>query len=162
MSVVFNANEVYEMGIEIEKNGKEFYEKAAEQSEDADVKQFLTGLSEWENSHISVFEGLRSELSGKETEETVSDPQNEAHLYLKAAADSHVFRRNIDIDNIVSGCKTPADILNLAVQFEKDSVVVYNTMMALVPDKLGRDKVEVLVNEELKHIAMLHEKLEQL
>lgn len=162
MPVIFNANEVYEMGIEIEKNGKAFYERAAEQTKNADIKEFLIGLAEWENSHITLFENLRDELSGKETEENVFDPDNEAHLYLKAAADSHVFRQNIDIANIVSGCKTPADILNLAVQFEKDSVVVYNTMMGLVPGNLGKDKVETLVKEELKHIAMLHEKLEQL
>ncbi len=162
MPVAFNASEVYEMGIEIEKNGKKFYERAAEQMEDDNIKDFLTGLAKWENSHITLFENLRDGLTGKETENTAFDPDNEAHAYLKAAADSHVFKKSVDIAGIVSGCKTPADVLNVAVQFEKDSVVLYNTMMGLVPAKLGKDKVETLVNEELKHIAMLHDKLEQL
>lgn len=162
MPIVFNANEVYEIGIEIEKNGKAFYEAAAAKMEDPDNKEFLKSLANWEDSHIALFTNLRDELAGKEKEENLFDPDNEAHLYLKAAADSHIFRKSLDIAKIVSGCKTPADILNMAVQFEKDSVVLYNTMMGLVPGNLGRDKVERIVHEELKHISMLHEKLEQL
>jgi rubrerythrin len=162
MPIVFNADEVYALGIEIEKNGKAFYEAAAKRSRDAEIKKFLTGLAEWENSHINLFEDLRNELSGKETDENAFDPDNEAHRYLKAAADSHIFRKSIDVSAIVSGCKTVADVLNVAVRFEKDSVVLYNTMMGLVPAGLGKDKIERLVDEELKHVAMLHEKLEML
>ena len=89
MPIVFNANEVYEIGIEIEKNGKAFYEAATEKADDPDNKEFLKSLAEWEDSHIALFKKLRDDLAGKEKEENVFDPDNEAHLYLKAAADSH-------------------------------------------------------------------------
>lgn len=160
--MIYNAEEIYEIGIEIEKNGKAFYEAAAEKTEDPDIKKFLNGLAVWEDDHITLFENLRSELSGRKTEESAFDPDNEAHLYMKAAAESHVFKKSLNVSSILDGCNSTLDYLNIALQFEKDSVVLYNTMVALVPENLGKNKVEKLINEELKHVAMLHEKIENL
>jgi rubrerythrin len=159
MANIFNADEVYQMGVEIENNGKEFYEIAAEKAENPDMKSFYKDLAGWENKHISLFEELRSELPDKETENVGFDTDNQKHLYLKAAADTHIFRKNLNIENIVAGCKTPEDVLNIAIQFEKDSVVFYNTMMTLVPDNLGRDKIQRLIDEEISHISILNERM---
>lgn len=159
MAAIFNADEVYEIGVEIEKNGKEFYEIAAEKAENPDMKSFYKDLAGWEGKHIALFDELRSELPDKAEEQTVFDPDDQKHLYLKAAADTHIFRKNLSIENIVAGCKTPKDLLNIAIQFEKDSVVFYNTMMTLVPENLGKDKVEHLIDEELSHIAILNERM---
>ena len=159
MTAIFNAEEVYEMGVEIEKNGKEFYEAAADKAENPDMKNFYIDLANWEGKHILLFEDLRSELDEKETANTVFDPDDQKNLYLKAAADTHIFRKNLNISVIVAGCKTPKDLLNIAIQFEKDSVVFYNTMMTLVPERLGKEKIERLIDEELNHIAILNERM---
>ena len=71
MPAIFNADEVYEMGVEIERNGKEFYEIAAENAESPDMKSFYKDLAGWEGKHISIFEDLKSELPDKETENVV-------------------------------------------------------------------------------------------
>lgn len=156
---IFNADEVYEMGVEIEKNGKAFYETAAKKAGDTDLKGFYLDLAGWENKHIALFEELKSKLEEEETEDTVFDPDNQKHLYLKAAADTHIFRKKLNISNIVTGCKNPKDIFTIAIQFEKDSVVFYNTMMILVPENLGKDTIQRLIDEELNHIAILNERM---
>ena len=52
----------------------------------------------------------------------IFDPEDEMLLYLKAAADSHVFVANSDIAAMVeTQCKSPAQALALALAFEKDS-----------------------------------------
>ena len=160
MPIVFNVDEVYEIGIEIEKNGKEFYTKAAEKAHDSQFKKFLQDLAAWEDKHISVFEKLKSELPEKYKEQTLFDPNNEKHLYMKAAADSHIFRKSLNIAAMVNSCKTPKDMIRYALQFEKDSVVLYNTMIALVPALLGKEKIEKLIDEEMKHISFLQERAE--
>lgn len=162
MPAIFNADEVYEIGVEIEKNGREFYQTAAEQAENPEMSEFYNDLADWEEKHIELFEKLRSELPDKAGEETVFDPDNQKHLYLKAAADSHIFRKNLDISTLIKGCKSPKEVLDIAMQFEKDSIVYYNTMITLVPERLGKGKVEWLINEELSHISILHEKLKLL
>lgn len=162
MSVIFNADEVYEIGIEIEKNGREFYEKAAHKATDPGLKKFLLELAAWEAKHVSIFELLKSELPKKSKEETLFDPDNEKHLYMKAAADSHIFRKSLNIAAIVESCKNPKDIIRYALQFEKDSVVLYNTMITLVLPQLGKEKIEKLIDEEMKHISFLMERSEEM
>ncbi len=83
------------------------------------------------------------------------DPNDEAAMYLQATADSHVFVKNKDMVGLVAGCKGPQDILELAMTFEKDSVVYYTTMKKVVAPNLGQDKVDRLIDEEIKHISML-------
>jgi len=159
MPVVFNAEEVFEIGIEIEKNGREFYKKAAEKADDAGFKKFLQDMAAWEETHISVFEKLRSALPVQSKAETLFDPDDQKQLYMKAAADSHIFRKSLNIAAMVDSCKTPRDMIRYAMQFEKDSVVLYNTMISLVPEHLGKKSIERLIDEEMKHITFLQEKM---
>ncbi|MGD9201046.1 MAG: ferritin family protein [Chitinispirillia bacterium] len=160
MPIIYNANEICSIGIEIEKNGKIFYEIAAKKTDEKDIKKFFVELANWEDSHISVFINLKSEFNDKYPEDYVINDDNEMHLYLKAAADSHVFRKNLDIPSIISECKSLIDILKIAQQFEKDSVVLYSTMIPMVPEDLGKELVQKMLNEELKHIAIIQNKID--
>jgi rubrerythrin len=84
------------------------------------------------------------------------------YLFLKATADRHVFIRNKDIQKLASTCKTPIEALDFAITFEKDSVVFYTTMKKLVPEHLGRGKIDTLIDEEISHIFILAQKKKEL
>ena len=76
-------------------------------------------------------------------------------MYLKAAADSHIFVANKEISALVANAKSPLDILHMALSFEKDSVVLYTTMKNMVPDHLGKKDLEKIINEEITHISFI-------
>ncbi len=163
MSFNFNISEIYEIGIEIEKNGRDFYNTAVEETDDHEIKKVFSELANWENRHILIFKQFSSDLPEEYKEESAfSDLDNNKYLYLKAAADTHIFNKNLNIQSIVKGCKTPVDILKLALQFEKDSVVLFTTMKNFVPENLGKDKIAKLINEELMHISFIQEKINSL
>lgn len=163
MSVNYNISEIYDIGIEIEKNGRDFYNAAADTTEDEDLKKFFVELANWENGHISLFTQFKSQLPKEFNDESpFYDMENERSLYLKAAADTHVFNKNLNIPAIVKGCKSPTDIINLAIQFEKDSVVLFSTMTSFVPEDLGKANIKKLIDEELMHISYLQNKLKSL
>ncbi len=163
MTIQYNAREVYDIGIEIEKNGKAFYDAATLETDEPGFKKLFSDLSKWEDSHVSLFKKLKSELKGKANDESlVFDPNNESALYLKATADSHVFKKNCDIPALVKECKSPINILKLALQFEKDSIVLYSSMMGLVPQCLGQNNIQKLINEEIKHVALLQDEINKL
>lgn len=158
MGDTYSADEIFRIGIEIEKNGQAFYEEAARRSSDPACRKLFTDLANWEHEHIATFEKLRAEAVG------APPPGLEDHLdqvgsYLKAAADTHVFAHDKDPAALAAGCRTAAEALQAAIGFEKDSVVVYASMRALVPEHLGRDKVEALLDEELRHVAILQDLL---
>ena len=44
------------------------------------------------------------------------------------------------------------------MQAEKDSIAFFVGLKELIPENFGRDKVEELIKEEMKHIRWLNDK----
>ena len=156
MAVPFNAEDLFDIGIKIEKNGKEFYERASALISESIVKDLFSELAEWEGKHIELFEKMKSELPETARKDSLYDPEGEAASYIEAAADSHVFIKSADVSSITARCSTPTEALETALSFEKDSVIFFVTMRKVVSDHLGREKIDLIIDEELKHIAMLN------
>ncbi len=162
MSFNFNADEIFQMGVQIETNGQNFYETVAKNTSDPSAQKLFSDLARWESEHIELFKKLRQGLPDSAKRGDLFDPNQELHLYVKATADSHVFMRNKNIPELASKCKTPIEALDLAVNFEKDSVVFYTTMKKLVPENLGKGKIDALIDEEISHIFILTQKKKEL
>jgi rubrerythrin len=162
MSIDFNADEIFQLGIQIETNGKQFYETVARNTMDLSVKGLFSELTKWESEHQQLFENLRKALPDSAKKETLFDPDGEQSLYLKTMAETHVFVKNRDVAGLASRCKTSAEALDLAIAFEKDSIVFFTTMKGIVPEHLGKDKIDLLINEEIKHISILTQKRKEL
>lgn len=153
MAYDFNADEVFEMAEQIERNGAKFYRTAADAADDASNKAFLIGLADMEDQHEKTFAEFRKELSAKEKESDVFDPQGEAVLYLKALADTRVFfEKQIDTSSM-------KEILKAAIEAEKDSIVFYLGIKEAVPDNLGKGRIDLIIKEEMGHIRMLSKEL---
>jgi hypothetical protein len=115
MSYDFNADDILKMAEQIERNGALFYRESAEKVTDHAAKEFLLGFASMEDEHERTFASIRSQLSQKEKESTVFDPQGEAAGYLKALADTRVFfEKEMPLDSL-------EDILKEAITAEKDS-----------------------------------------
>ena len=95
MGFDFNADDIFEMAEQIERNGAKFYRTAAEKVADSSAKELLLWLAGMEDEHEKTFALLRADLSKKEKAATVFDPEGESALYLRALADIEVFLRKI-------------------------------------------------------------------
>jgi len=160
MGMHFNADEIFEMALEIERNGEKFYRKAANLISDEDARQTFLELADMEGDHIKTFSEMREELSNKELEPTIFDPDNQAAMYLQAMADGHVFDLKMDPSQQLRDVETVENIVKLAIEAEKNSIIFYLGMKELVPARLGKDKVEAIIKEEMGHIAVLNQKFQ--
>lgn len=153
MSFVFNADEIFEMALKIEQNGEKFYRDSAAKIADPDSVRLLLKLADMEVEHQSTFKGMQSALSAADKKAMTFDPNHEAGLYLASLANTKVFFEK-DID-------TPAleGIFKAALAAEKDSIAFYLGMKDLVPAGSGREKVEEIIREEMRHIRILGERL---
>lgn len=153
MSYDFNAEEIFMMAEQIERNGAKFYRKAAGSVADPESKELLLGLAGMEDEHEKMFISIRAELTEKEKETTVFDPTGEAVLYLHALADTRVFfEKKIDLASM-------QEILKAAIAAEKDSIVFYLGMKEAVPDNRGKQRIEAIIKEEMHHIRILSKEL---
>jgi rubrerythrin len=153
MSLEFNADEIFEIAEQIERNGAKFYRTAAENVADEDKKKFLIQLAEMEDEHEETFKALRAELSENEKVMTTFDPDGDAEYYLRALADTRVFyEKEIDTTSLKEVFKT-------AITAEKDSIVFYLGMKDVVPVHLGKQKLDGIIKEEMGHIRLLSREL---
>ena len=153
MSYDFNANDVFEMAEQLERNGGKFYRTAAQSIDDSDNKKFLLELAAMEDQHEKSFKSMRAELTAKEKASTVFDPQGEAALYLRALADTRVFfEKKMDVSSM-------KEIFKSAIEAEKDSIVFYLGMKDAVPENLGKGRLDRIIKEEMGHIRLLSKKL---
>jgi rubrerythrin len=161
MSYPFNAEEILEMAEQIERNGSRFYRRAAEGNMDSKKRQLLLDLAAMEDDHERVFVSMRADLSRENREETAFDPEGQAALYLRSIADEHVFDVKADPAELLGGDETPADILVIAIGMEKDSIAFYLGMKELVPERLGKDRIDGIIKEEMSHLASLSRELSE-
>ena len=160
MVTPFNADEVFEMAEQIERNGGKFYRAAAEKF--PTVRELLLKLAEMEDDHERTFANMRKDLSAPDAAPTVFDPDDQAQMYLRAMADGHIFNPKVDPVEQVAGKDTPEGILDMAIAVERDSVAFYVGLKRCVPQTAGKDKVEGIIAEEIGHVAILSKELEKL
>ncbi|OPL19409.1 MAG: hypothetical protein AVO35_11025 [Candidatus Aegiribacteria sp. MLS_C] len=156
MADQFNALEVLTMAIQIEQNGQEFYREASAAVDDAQVSTLLADLAKWEHGHESLFAAMKDELSEEEASGTAIDPYGESGMYLSVMADDHVFRQKTGgtPSEMVRG-KSTDEIIDLAIRFEKDSLLFFLGLERLVTPRLGKERVYTVIDEEIGHISYL-------
>jgi len=157
MGMPFNADEVFEMAEQIERNGAKFYRAAAKKF--PDVSQLLLELAAWEDKHEKTFKAMRSELAGTEAEPLVFDPDDQAQLYLRAMADEHIFNLKSNPVDELSNLKISEEVLKFALGIERDSIAFYTGLKESVSRKAGKDKVEAIIKEEMNHVATLSQQM---
>ncbi|MBU2510873.1 ferritin family protein [bacterium] len=149
----FNANEILDMAIQIEKNGYAFYKQAAEDIKDGDIKSFLLELADMELNHEESFVEMKSALAAGEKAEVVFDPWEETAAYLEALAATRVFyEKKIDTTSA-------KEVLKEAIVAEKESIVFYLGMKDMVPEDAGKKRIDDIIREEMSHIQIISKQL---
>ncbi len=153
MSFDFNADDIFVMAEQLERNGAKFYKDASENAPDQQTRKFLIQLSQMEEQHEKTYAAMRAGLPEKERVATVFDPEHEAVLYLKALADTRVFfEKPINL-------RSMKEILKAAIEAEKESIVFYLGMKEAVPEGLGKNRIDGIIKEEMGHIRLLSKEL---
>lgn len=159
MSVNFNADEVFEMAEQIERNGAKFYREAASNIAGQEMKDMFLNMAAMEDGHLQTFQAMRKELAAQEKGQTAFDPHNEASLYLQTMADGKGSEGMKSSTEKLTGKESAQELLEIAIGAEKNSVLFYVGLKDLVTAKAGRDKVEAIIREEVRHVADLRRQL---
>jgi len=160
MDITYNAYEVFEIADKIEESGEAFYRQAAQKLADgSDVRDLLEELADMELTHQSYFASLRGRYDMAEVEGFI-DLEGQAGRYLKAIGEAHVIHNLSDILETMS--PDAEEILKIAIDFEKDSVVYFAALKAVIKDADEQVRIEKIVQEESEHVGILTRKLNEL
>lgn len=162
MSVSFSADDALSIAVKIEENGSEFYRVAGDKVSDGECTDLLLQLAHWELTHVEKFAEMKSDLTDEERKPTAYDPDNESALFLAALADRSVFEVSEDPLAALGESPSMEAILEEAIVREKESIVFYVGLREVVPERLGKDKIDAIIKEEMSHITMLNRQFRRL
>ncbi|MCT4595438.1 MAG: ferritin family protein [Anaeromicrobium sp.] len=156
-----NELEVLKIAKGIEETGYNFYKSAAEKFKDLEVKEMLEQLADEEMEHMITFQRIYERVKEKSLNEDVNSFDEETTAYLKAISETSVFNVNNVTGGAISLVRTPADVIRMGMQAEKDSILFYETVLKHTKEELTQKTLRRLIKEEIKHLHEFRNLLEE-
>ena len=152
--------DILAIAVQVERDGIEFYRKAAQLFGDSDAGAIFYKLLQWEQTHVAIFCRMRDDLAkegkGRDTHDLNGADLSEFRMMAGLA----MFGVYPDPTNECTGCETKEDVLRAAVQKEKDAVVFYTGIKDFVPDPDDQATVDSIIKEEVQRVRILCQALE--
>ncbi len=148
---MFTLGEIINLAVRIETNGGKAYRKAQGQVTDPALASLLGWLADEEAEHEKWFPRLKDNL-----EVTQEDPKLEemGKSILQGVLGDHTF--SIDEADF-SKIEDLDRLLDLSVEFEKDTILFYEMLSAFIEDKETLDQLNLIIQEEKRHVRFLED-----
>ena len=151
MGNIFAGSEIVELGIQIEKNGRDFYNILAGQTKDMKTQEIFKFLAGEEEKHIMVFQGILEKSRKYEPQGLDAD---EYFAYMNSLASEHVFTKENKGKEVAKEIKSDKEAIEKGIGFEKDSIIFYEGIKKVVPEH-DLKAIDALIEQEKSHLAQL-------
>lgn len=158
MGNVFAGSEIVEIGIQIEKNGRDFYNTVEKKSKNQKASEIFKYLAGEEEKHIKVFQEILNKTEKYEPSGLYAD---EYFAYMNALASEYVFTQKDKGEQIAKNIKSDKEAVNMGIGFEKDSIIFYEGMKKAVPE-FDVKIIDALIIQELDHLKKILDLKKQL
>ena len=148
---MFSIKEIFDLAIQIEKNGEAFYRDALKEISNPSLKSLLEWLADQEVKHITWFSEKKEKL-GTNEDDLQLDEMARAMLQ-EVLGDQSFSLKDSDLSKI----DDIDALLELAIEFEKDSIVFYEMIGGFIDDVETSSKLKEIIEEENRHIQLLQE-----
>ena len=148
---MFTLREIVRLAIQVEQNGEKIYREAQEKAVNPAVGSLLGRLADDETRHAQWFEQLEAK-----TPERAADPELEkmAETILSDVLGDQSFSlKDVDLAHM----EKTQELLRVAIEFERDTVVFYQMLWSFVEDTETQKNLETIIEEENRHIQALQE-----
>ncbi len=156
MADIFSSCELIELGVQIEVNGRDFYQELSSRAKDIKLRELFKFLAAEEGKHIGIFNEIsEKQLCDKDKEFN----RDEYFAYMNSLARNYVFTERDTGKKEAIVIKDEKEGVEKAIGFEKDSIVFYEGMRKIVPEK---KTVDLLIAQEKMHLKKLTEMLSEI
>ena len=149
MAEKFAGSEVLQMAVELERNGKAFYDSVIRVVKEEKVRDIFQFLSDEEVRHEKVFKEMLEEVEPELPASPYDD--TEMILYFRSLIDKKIFPGEDEGRSMKKDLSDPVAALRIALSMEKDSVLFYHELLPMTREK-DRETMERIIEEERDHI----------
>jgi rubrerythrin len=150
---IFAGSEIVEIGIQIEKNGRDFYNIMANQSENLKAKELYKYLEGEEKKHIAAFQRILDSVQKYEPPEAYP---GEYFAYMNALASNYVFTQKDKGKEIAKKMFSDREAIDRGIGAEKDSIIFYEGMKKVVLEHEHK-VIDEIIGQEQEHLRKLSE-----
>ncbi len=158
---MINIVDIFAFAQEVERNHAEFYRKAAEKAELPRSRRLLVTLAQKEEEHAIIFadmvDDFSEETGGGEGAKIRAKPTPDNMRQLRDIVTGQIFSQAANPSEYLSGHESTHEILQMAIDAENQTAEFYTLIGMTLADEAAKDKVEKILEEELKHIKFLLE-----
>ena len=146
--------DVFGYALNAERDGMNFYLKAARKFKGEEfLKDVFSRLAKEEAKHMETFIGLRAKMEGKDIGECFRIP--EVDEYLESIIQEGLFPKGENATKRLEKIKSVGEACAMAMQTEKNSVLLYSELSKLTKDKEQKKILERITKEEKAHLVMV-------
>ena len=151
---MFSTGEIIDLAVQIEKNGEKVYRDALQKISNHPLSSLLEWLADQEAEHATWFSNLKLAI----TEAPVDTDLEEMGktMLQRVLGDQTVSLTHVDFSKI----DQIEDLIELAIEFERDTVLFYEMIESFIDDEQTMDHLKKIIHEEERHAQVLEELLE--
>ena len=149
---LYTLDEIFQMAAQLEDSGRFFYEAVARECPNVAVAEQCRHLAAEEQAHSATFDAMRKALIDRaESRRMVLEKME----FAQALIQQRVLPLEAEARGVAEGSSV-ADVLDMAIQMEADSVAFYTELLSAV-DAEDAAAVERIIQEEKSHDRQLRE-----
>lgn len=146
---MFTLYEIYDLAIQIEKNGEDFYREAEKKVSAPQLKGLFLRLADQEVKHRTWF-GEKKE-SSKAGSKNLEMDEMSSRMLKDILGDQRFSLGEVNLADM----HTVEDLLTMAIEFEEDSIIFYGMLKSLIADDEIIKGLDEIIEEEKLHIEVI-------
>jgi rubrerythrin len=143
--------DVIAIAIDIEHEGYLYYKAAGQKIKDPGLADIFNRLMQDEKGHEKIFSDLLIDLNAREG----GKGKSVLDLELESYYESIFYKKALNIDAKASDMKSALDILEAAINNEKDTILFYTELKNALADDEALEIITRIIAEERGHVISL-------
>ena len=151
---MFLIHEILDLAIRLEENGESVYRNAVDKASKPDLVSLLKWMADEEVKHARWFSNLKQKVVTDSINPFMAEIGRE--IFGDMLGKKSFSHQDVDFSKV----ERVEDLIAIFIEFEKDTVLFYQTLKPFIEDKDTLTHLEQIIAEENNHIAMLNNFLE--
>ncbi len=153
---MFTTNDLFEIAVNLEKNGEATYKKSLTKLKDKKLISLLQWMADEEACHMKWFADQQKE-SPMELDEA------DLKKMVPDVIAQMMSKKSLSLDDVDFGkISLPGEMIELFIGFEKETIEFYGVLGMFIEEENTLEGLHSIIAEEEKHIEKLTDMLESL
>ena len=148
---MFSVREILDLAIQLEKNGESVYRNAVDRVTEPDLVSLLIWMADEEVQHRRWFSEVKKNLETHSINPFMEEMSRQ--VFGGMLGDKSFSHRDVDFSKV----DHLDDLIGIFIEFEKDTVLFYETLIPFIEDEDTLEYLKKIIDEENNHIKKLHE-----